>query len=100
MLDNKYINNADTPQKRIGVLLIVISLILILITMVHWNLAKKPFLYQKYESWIVEAKEPANATEGSTWKKESIGWNLYNDECYQALPKGISWFRKMKSALR
>ncbi len=79
---------ADTPLKRIGLILISTSLLYWGVMAVHWNIYRHGFIYSYWTTWTEETPKP-EPSEGEIWLRIPLnndyvaqtGWGAYNKAC-------------------
>lgn len=78
------LNRADTPLKRVSLIILLASLLVFGGTAIHWNISRHGFLYQERHRWTEKVPKPSEEREGAFWSEEPYGWGLYNKACVDA----------------
>ena len=76
-----------TPQQRVGIVLVVISAALWLMTALHWNITVKPFFYGVPKMWREKGPEPIGKP-GMRWVADESAWELIDQECMTRFETG------------
>ncbi len=111
--------HADTPIKRIGFLLVILSMCYWLVMALHWNIYRNGFIYKYWEEWTEQAPKPPDNTialwvRGEETLEEFIpsqafllderprrsGWVSYDKACLKAYHKPTSIFDSYPSQCR
>lgn len=80
----KFDNKANTPLKRVGLILLAGSILLWVGTAAHWNITRHGFIYQYKYTWTEKIPKPTENHEGAFWRNDSYGWVLYDKSCIAA----------------
>lgn len=101
----------DSPAKRVGLILIILSMCYWLVMALHWNIYRHGFIYKYWEEWTEQAPKPSD-NEIALWVRgveplEDIvpsqvfllderprrpGWVSYDKACLKANQKPTSIF--------
>lgn len=65
---SSFVKRADTPLKRLGLLLLAVSFFYWLSMAIHWNINNHGFIYSYWDTWTEEAPRPLD-NENITWQR-------------------------------
>jgi hypothetical protein len=77
MTDKKH----SSPLRRVGIILIIGSLIATAGTMIHFNVTTETFVYGQSEYKLIKKVPRPGTVEGFYWKELAYGWEMYPGHC-------------------
>jgi len=78
-MTNMYYNNG--PLRRIGSLLMLGSIAAAILTMIHYNITTRTFIYTESDLKLIEKVPKPEEDQGFFWKDHSYGWGKFPVDC-------------------